>query len=166
MNILHKIIPSLRPEQEEALDADTQAAEEKADRIKFHRAKVRNGPVKFATLTNGQVRRAQKRAAKREVDRNFRLQKRSYFASQREAAVLRIHLQRVGVLPFATPEFFAEQDPRKIENSIVWILEHFPTDGDGLVNALEISLQQAYDRFAFIVGLPPQKIELNPALVS
>lgn len=75
-------------------------AQAKAERIEFHRNKVRNGPVNWKSMTNGQVRRAQKREMDRQTKKAWRAEKRSYFERQRVAAYLRGHLQTVGLIPF------------------------------------------------------------------
>lgn len=83
-------------EQEEVL------AEEKKQRIKWHRDHVRNGPRNFAYVSTGQQRRAQERAKKsheRKINRDHR---RRWKQGQWNLAVLRGQLQAVGALPYAT----------------------------------------------------------------
>lgn len=159
MNILEKLIPSLNKEQKEVLAKEEQAAAEKADRIAFHRAKVRNGPVRFTTLTNGQLRRAQKRSEATAQRKNFKAQKRAFFAAQYEASVLRAHLQRLGVVEYATPVI---STPTKIEGSIAWIFANFHSGATTFSeDQLQVALQKAYDRYAYLTGQPAKQVELN-----
>ena len=77
-------------------------AEEKAERVKYHREHVRNGPARFRTITAGQQRRQAERdkaALQRKANRNHR---RNYLKKQRAVSVLRGQLQAVGVLPYRT----------------------------------------------------------------
>lgn len=76
------------------------AANEKAARIDFHRKSVRNGPVSFKTITAGQERRARERTVRKMERKNFRAEVRNYFERQRVAAVLRGHLQGVGLIAY------------------------------------------------------------------
>lgn len=82
------------------LSPEEQAAQDKADRITFHRTHVRNGPTTFKMLSAGQVRRAEARVKKREQDKIFKGQVRNYFEQQRVASFLRPHLQVVGLISF------------------------------------------------------------------
>lgn len=82
------------------LSADEIREQAKADRIEFHRTKVRNGPANFKFMTNGQARRAQRRELDRQRRKAWRAEKGSYFERQRTAAILRAHLQVVGLIPF------------------------------------------------------------------
>jgi hypothetical protein len=104
------------------LTAEQKSAEEKKARIKFHRESVRNGPTKFRHITAGQVRRAEARAKKRQMDRNFKREVKNYFERQRLAAAIRAHLQIVGVIPF----FDGREEPlEKQVVSTVWIVQRF-----------------------------------------
>lgn len=87
---------------DEIVEMTTEEAEAQAkkDRIEFHRTKVRCGPVNWKHMTNGQVRRAQKREMDRQTKKAWRAEKRNYFERQRVAAYLRGHLQTVGLIPF------------------------------------------------------------------
>lgn len=126
MNIMSRLANVLTGKPADAeeveLSPEEQAAEEKAARIKFHREEVRNGPVKFRQVTNGQVRRAQARAQRREIQRNFKREVRSYFERQRFAATVRSHLQIVGVIPFY------DRHEAPLHDQIVstgWLLQRF-----------------------------------------
>lgn len=90
----------VRSEADEPLTKDEIAAEEKAERIAFHRAKVRNGPTGFKVATAGQERRFKARAVKRAERKNFRTAVRNHLELQGAAAAARGHLQVVGILPY------------------------------------------------------------------
>lgn len=109
--------PELTPEE--------QAAEDKKARIKWHRDNVRNGPVSFRSISAGQQRRALVRAQKREIDRNFKREVRSYFDRQRVAATLRPHLQTIGLIPFVDGH---TATPHEQLVSTAWIAQRYGTE--------------------------------------
>lgn len=104
------------------MSAEDIRAQAKAERIEFHRTKVRNGPVKFSFLTNGQVRRAQRRELDRHQRKAWRAEKASYFERQRTAAILRAHLQVVGLIPFIDGR---EAPLRDQITSTAWIVTRY-----------------------------------------
>jgi hypothetical protein len=77
----------------EKLEADA-----KAERIRFHREKVRNGPGKFTTFTNGQVRRTLQREDETRRRKLNKRHRRDWMAKRAELATLRGHLVIMGVL--------------------------------------------------------------------
>lgn len=145
----------------EAREADELQA--KKERIEFHQKHVRNGPVKGRPATNGQIRRQRIRDARRMSRKGYEKQVQAFFASQHEIALLRVHLQRVGVLPWGSETTVST--PEQIERSIVWLLKNFH-EGDIVIEgdvtvAVESAIQQAYDRYAALTGLPAKKVEIN-----
>ena len=111
-------IPSPPKAADEA--AEPTEAELKAERILFHREKVRNGPVSFRSVTNGQIRRAKERAEKREAKRNFKREVRQHLEQLRAAATLRGQLTVAGVIP-TVQEF----DLKRQVDATVWIVRRF-----------------------------------------
>lgn len=145
-------------------------AELKAERMKFHREQVRNGPVNFRHVTSGQVRRAQERAKAREMKRNFKREVSSYFERQRVAATVRGHLKIAGVIPFIDGH---EAELHEQIVSTGWLLQRFgvevKVDGtgtgrisfaagdviDGLRNALSFYNNATGSRYQFPEGYVP-----------
>jgi hypothetical protein len=95
-------------------------AEKKADRIKFHREQVRNGPVNFRHITNGQIRRLQERAQKRQARKEYRDKVRRQLHADRFAATLRGQLTVAGVIPTSI-----EYDLKRQIDATVWIVRRF-----------------------------------------
>ena len=127
MNIfssLAKLIPS-KDDAEAELSPEEQAAQEKADRIAFHRTQVRNGPVSFKYLSAGQQRRAAERAQKSAIRKNFKREVKNYHERQRVAAILRPHLQALGLVPTATGRTFTEHEQMV---STGWIVQRYGTE--------------------------------------
>lgn len=120
-NIFEKLIPKREAEEVE-LTAEEQAAQDKADRIAFHRTQVRNGPVSFKYLTAGQQRRAAKRAQDSAIRKNFKREVRQYHDRQRVAAILRPHLQVLGLVPTATGRTFTEHEEIV---ATAWIVQRY-----------------------------------------
>jgi hypothetical protein len=106
---------------EDLTPEEAEAAAKKA-RIAFHRDSVRNGPVKFRYMTNGQVRRAEERARKRNAKKAFRGEVRSHFEKLRIAAGLRGHLQAVGLIPFVDGHEATLEDQ---VTSTAWIQQRY-----------------------------------------
>jgi hypothetical protein len=109
----------------ERLEADA-----KAERIRFHREKVRNGPVKFTTFTNGQVRRTLQREDETRRRKLNKRHRRDWMAKRAELATLRGHLVIMGVLECRdeTTEFA----PHIRQESAVWLVRKFgPRDENG-----------------------------------
>lgn len=166
MNILDKLPFLSTTTEKEAAEYDEVQA--KKDRIEFHRRSVRNGPTSFKQPTNGQIRRAKKRALARETKKAFRRQVRQHLADQREAATLRGQLQAAGILPYFTEDYTAT--PEQALRSVTWLIARFSAveaDGDGRVLVTEKvvidSLTAALNRWQVIVGYPQTK--LSPAYV-
>lgn len=136
MNIfssLAKLIPS-KDDAEAELSPEEQAAQDKADRIAFHRTQVRNGPVSFKYQSAGQQRRAAARAQKSAIRKNFKREVKQYHDRQRVAAILRPHLQVLGLVPTASGRTFTEHEEIV---STAWIVQRYGTDlGDGTVSFL------------------------------
>lgn len=107
-----------------ARSQDTVSDEEQArrDRIEFHRTSVRNGPVSWKTQTNGQVKRGRKRAAARQQKKAYRTEVRNHFARLRQAAIVRTHLQVVGLIPFIDGH---EEPLEKQAASTLWIAANY-----------------------------------------
>jgi len=127
MNIFSGLANVLKPQNKisEELTPEEQAAEDKKARIDWHRKNVRNGPVKFTSITAGQQRRAEARATKRQIDRNFKASVREHFEKQRAAALLRAHLQTAGLIPFVDGHEASLHD--KI-TSTAWIVQRYGTE--------------------------------------
>lgn len=165
MNILDKL-PFLNSDPKTEADQAALEAEAKAERIKFHRTQVRNGPVKFKAPTTGQIKRAQRRALAAEGRKGRRRQVRAYIRQQQEAATIRGHLQGAGVVAYAGDTFTTT--PERALQSIVWIVQRFAEgDENGVVEVTEenvrLALTRALNRWQAIVGHPQTK--LSPAYV-
>lgn len=167
-DILSKL-PGLKSDQVD--DADVVLSEEdlKAERIAFHRQKVRNGPVKFSAPSTGQLRRERHRALNRQTKNARRRQIQAHFANKRETAVLRAHLQAAGIVLYANPDF--RPAPGDVIAAFTWIISHFAdekaTDSTGRIvvtrDVVIQSLQAALNRFQHLRGEPAQT--LSPAYV-
>lgn len=59
-----------------------------------------NGPVKYKTMTNGQVRRMQARGRRKGQERAFKEQRRNYLNREAERAALRGMLQVLGYVDY------------------------------------------------------------------
>lgn len=161
MNILSKL-PFLDSKPGDDIDAEAFEIQSKADRIAYHRAKVRNGPVSLKTMSTGQFKRAQQRELKGRTKKARRSQVRGYLANQREAATLRAHLQEVGILSFATPH-------RKItferaETSLHWLLvSDIKRTKQPLVDEADLgaALTRSLNRYQALIGEPTTP--LSPA---
>lgn len=107
--MLNRLLSSLGTTDEEVpfeeLSKEEQAevlAEEKKQRVKFHRDSVRNGPVKWSHVTTGQQRRRaarDKAALQRKANKRHR---RDFFRGQLHLATLRGQLQAIGAVSYAT----------------------------------------------------------------
>ena len=109
--------PELSPEEREA--------QAKAERIEWHRTQVRNGPVSFRSISAGQQRRAKGRAEKSAIRKNFKREVKGYHERQRVAAILRPHLQALGLVPTATGREFTEHEQIA---STGWIVQRYGTE--------------------------------------
>jgi hypothetical protein len=166
VNLLEKI-PFLKTADAEA-EVVLGEEDAKAERIAFHRNKVRNGPTKFSTQTTGQFRREQLRGLARKTKNARRKQIRDHFAALREIAVLRGHLQAAGIIQYRTDYQPAGGD---VVNAITWIIGHFAddklADERGRVEITEpvvrASLQAALNRYQHLTGRP--QTPLSPAYV-
>lgn len=166
MNILSKL-PFVKGTTDDEV-AEIDEAQARKDRIAFHRDHVRNGPAKFKGQTTGQVRREKKRELARETRRARRVQIRKYHAEQREAAILRGHLQHAGIVSYSGIEF--EVGPRAVVNSIAYLVARFapaPVDGSGQIEVTRKvvidALTEALNRFQTLTGQPTTR--LSPAYV-
>lgn len=129
---------------------------EKAERVKFHRDHVRNGPRSFGTVTSGQFRRRLGREQKARLKKARRDQVRTYFETQRKIAVIRGHLQSAGVLEsglggypdIAGNEFVAN----RAAHSYHWLVDNFWEweDGEGHTGA---ALLRALNTYQELVGI-------------
>ena len=120
-----KKLPSLKATQDD-IDADAEA-KAKADRIAFHRERVRNGPVSFKPVTAGQERRARARAVRKQMRVTRKTQVRNYFETQALGAQVRAHLQGAGVLPYVHAR------PLDLHQQVVsaaWLIERFGKEGE------------------------------------
>lgn len=138
--------PELTPEEVEA--------QEKKDRIAFHRAHVRNGPVKFGHTTTGQARRARQRAVASLQKKTFRKQVRAFLTSQREAMVLRGQLQAIGLI-----DSHAEVSEYGGHRAALWIIGKFGNleaiQEQGLtVDLVEVAFLNALNRYETLTGQP------------
>lgn len=143
------------PATGELTEAD-RLAEEKADRVAFHREHVRNGPVKFRHIADGAVRRANQRAIKRSTKRARRVQLKNYHETQRIAATVRGQLQLAGALPYVVER---ELDREQQVRSVVWLVVRFGTEKeDGTVSLayddVVAALNSALKFYGQAVGLP------------
>ena len=106
MDILSKLpLIGQKDDETDDLTPEEIEAEARAERIRFHREKVRNGPTKFSFVTEGQQRRAKDRAIRGRQKKVRKAQVRAHFEKQQAIASLRGNLQAVGTLPYATKGF-------------------------------------------------------------
>lgn len=104
-------------------------ANERAERIRFHREKVRNGPVNYGFTTAGQQRRALARAKKSHDRKTNKAYRRSFITNLRAVAVLRGQLQTIGALPFITEHKPTTQQRLRAGS---WLVQRFaPRDDAG-----------------------------------
>lgn len=164
MDLLSKL-PFLKSEK--ADEPELSPEEARKQRIQFHRDHVRNGPSNFKVVTNGQQKRAHVRALNRRTRKARRAQVRQHFANLQEAAILRGHLQSVGIAPYALVS--TKLEPQRALDSVIWIVQRFADDNlvneTGQVEVTEAvvrqSLTSCLNRWQHLVGLPPT--ELSPA---
>lgn len=159
-------IPSLAEPDADLTEEElaARAAEIKADRVAFHRTKVRTGPARFSSPTSGQARRQGHRDLARQTRKGRRAQVGAFLDQQRGLAVLRGHLQAIGVLAYATEGFEVPDTVRFA--SARWVLTHFGSDeifdfGTEAAEAdyLRAAVQAAYDQFTSLTGLPQSEVE-------
>lgn len=154
-------LPSLNQDDAEARDLteeelDALEAEAKADRIAFHRAHVRNGPVKFGHVTPGGAKRERRRLLARQTKKAARAQRRAFIGRVQEHALLRGQLQAVGVLEYTTD--YAPSDEARF-TAAKWIVQHYGNlldEGDALFRN---AVQAAFDRFADLSGVERSAVE-------
>lgn len=153
----------------EKTDADDEKFEiqSKKDRVAFHREKVRNGPVRMTPPSNGQIRRAQARATKRQIRKNFKRDVRAYRSQQAEAATLRGHLAAVGLVDYSVEGY--KPTPMQQLQSSIWLVRHFADVEEGEVfEVTQIvaaeSFLRALNRWRSLVGQPVTE-SLPPAYV-
>lgn len=158
---------------EEPIDERTDeeiAADEKRERIRFHREKVRNGPVKFSQPTSGQQRRAMVRATNSMQRKGYRRQVKAYFAAQRELMSLRPRLQAAGILPITVALPAA-----RTYSAIVDLISSFAEpDENGQVEVTEVvvrdALRSALNRYQTLTGQEltalPEGYELPVAVAA
>lgn len=82
----------------------------------------KNGPARYRTPTNGQLRRARERFLKGQTRKARRNQIQNYFATQRLGAYVHAHLQAAGVLPYAEER---ELDLHQQAVSAAWLVARF-----------------------------------------
>jgi hypothetical protein len=156
-------IPFLNSKTEPDDDRTDEAieAEAKAERIRFHREKVRNGPTNFKFLTNGQIKRAERRELAGRTRKARRAQVKNYFDTQRLAASVRGHLQSAGVLPYAVER---EIDRQQQVVSAAWLVTRFGVDIEDTdevsfaYNDVLIALGAALKFYGQAVGLPDLRV--------
>lgn len=159
MDIFGKL-PFLHVPESET-EGDLTPEELKKERIKFHRERVRNGPVKFTTLTSGQIRRAKRRELDRRMKKARRAQVRAYRRDLAEAARIRAMLQAAGVIPYVDSSRRAA--PGDAANAIVWILRRFgkPDESGVLEVTREVvmdSLTRALQTWQQVTGQPKTQL--------
>lgn len=152
MNIFSNL-PGLKLSEGTELTDEERAAEEKRDRIKFHRESVRNGPVKFSHTTTGQLRRARQRAMTAMQRKGYRRQVRAHFANLREASILRAKLQGVGLL-----DSYVEIPEASGHKAALWIIAKFGdrqaiTEQGLTVDIVEVAFLNALNRWEELSGL-------------
>ena len=149
-------LPSLSGNDDlEVVEVDE--AQEKRERIAFHRDHVRNGPVTFEHVTGGQVRRAKLRELRGRSRMARRSQVQSFLDQQREYATLRGLLQAVGVVAYATEGFSVSDEVRF--RSARELVQRFGDLNDSDSDLVPNALQKAYDRFADLTGQERSQIQ-------
>ena len=142
----------------ESADPEVDEAQAKKDRIAFHRERVRNGPVSFKQVTNGQIRRARLRELQGRTLKARRAQVRDFLSRSREVANLRGHLQAIGVLEYVTDYQPSEEARFRSARALVGRFGDMSLaeDGDAL---LRDAIQKAYDRYATLTGQETSPVE-------
>ena len=123
-----------------------------ADEPTGPRGRKSQGPQKFRTVTNGQIRRARDRAIAGQYRRTARAQRRAHWAKLREHATLRGHLQAIGLIEYGSD--FQPTDEQRLA-SAGWIIANFPTED------VQGSIQAAFDRFSDLSGVERSAVEYN-----
>lgn len=141
--------------EEEIADLEAQA---KADRIKFHRTHVRNGPVKFGRAPSAKQER--RRALARQTKKATRAQRREFIAKVQEHALLRGQLQAVGVIAYETD--YAPSDDARFA-AAKWIVQHYGEVTDSGDDLLRNAVQAAFDRFSDLSGVERSDVEYTEA---
>lgn len=124
MDLLGKL-PFLKKTEDESEEKTQEQA--KADRIKFHRERVRNGPVKYNDPTTGQVRRARQRQQQAVSGRSRRMQILNHFETRRLAATVRGQLQASGTLPY---KYGGVIHPVTQVKATVWLVQRFGVEAE------------------------------------
>lgn len=126
--------------------------ESRAQRVQFHRERVRNGPAKFSTPTNGQVRRARKRAEATSHRKQLAKARRNHWQARREAAVLRSYLQAAGIMPYDHRDKVASIEDAT--RAITWLYVKFGKSLSGHPTMIEDALQAAWAHYCELTGTP------------
>lgn len=163
-NILSKL-PGLKSDAEE-VEPVLSDEDLKAERIAFHRDRVHNGPVKFSAPTSGQIRRAQHRDLARKTKKARRRQVNAHFGAMQEIAILRGHLQAVGIILYRSHHKPGAGD---VINSMTWIIRRFADakradETGGVVVTEDVvreSLQAALNRYQHLTR--QDQTALSPA---
>lgn len=173
-NIFEKFAKADEATSPDPLSPDEIAAEEKAERIRFHREKVRNGPINFTSFTNGQIRRAKTRAAARDQRKSYRADVKNYFERRSLAALVRAHLQTVGIIQFLDGR---EAPLRSQVASTIWLARRFGVEvvndegvGAGYVSFrsgdLVDAMREAAKFYGTVTGFTPTVAkDFEPAIV-
>lgn len=142
--------------QDEAPETDE--AKAKAERIAFHRSHVKNGPAKFRSVGPSDEKRARRRALARQTKKAERAQRKQHFAQTREHAILRGHLQRVGVIAYETD--YQPSESQRLQ-SAAWLIHRFVpvSEIDDVQAALQTAVQRAFDRFSDLSGVERSEVE-------
>ena len=166
--MIHDILSKLPGLKSDDGDAEVVLSDEdlRAERIAFHRDRVRNGPVKFSAPTSGQIRRAQVRELARKTKKARRRQVKGHFGAVREIATLRGHLQAVGIILYPGHHKPGQGD---VIASMTWIIQRFAdskrADETGGVivteDVVRESLQAALNRYQHLTR--QEQTSLSPA---
>lgn len=126
MNPLNRLLGHLKTDDRELTpeELEAEAAEAKKARIKYHRDNVRNGPVKYRSITTGMQRRAAERAQDSQARKTNRRYRRAWMAQRAEIATLRGHLIILGVVECKGDTVFT---PEQIRESSVWVIRKYGT---------------------------------------
>lgn len=123
-NLFSKL-PLFNESEGEDLSPEELAAQEKSERVEFHRTRVRNGPASFSSITNGQLRRQKARDLKAKSRKIQKRRVRAYHKQEAETAILRGHLKIVGVLASMGHDQRSEE---QVQRSFAWIQRAFPAE--------------------------------------
>lgn len=99
------------------------AAEEKRERIEWHRRNVRNGPAKFGVITAGRQKSRFRRRQEADARKATLKHRRAWIRNRHYVAILRGQLQALGVVEYTTPDHKATS--AAVASAATWVVREF-----------------------------------------